>query len=469
MGRKQDKDRIYESVAITEYGAEGKALGHIDEKVVFVPLAAPGDVVDIRITKHRSGYYEGVITNFRQKSALRRLPRCAHFGVCGGCKWQHIPYEEQLLLKENQVRQQLQRIGKIDASQMLPILGAHDEFYYRNKLEFAFTCNKWLSDDEVKNIDRQYDRRGVGFHVPGRFDRVLDIDNCHLQSSLSDEIRNDVKRISKENNITFFDLRQQTGWLRNLTIRNSSQGEWMVLLSVRDEKPDWLQLLFDGLISKFPQVNSWLYVINPKGNDTIYDLDVQVYKGCDFLMESLLGLKFKVGVKSFFQTHHAQAEELFSAALEMADILQGQTVYDLYCGTGTLSLLAASRGAKVAGIESVAEAVAAAQENALLNNLDNVHFETGDMKDLFNRDFISRYGKPDIVITDPPRAGMHEAVVQRLLMLAAPVIIYVSCNPATQARDIALLSEKYSVESIQPVDMFPQTHHVENIIKLKLK
>jgi 23S rRNA (uracil1939-C5)-methyltransferase len=467
MSRKRDK--VVRDVLIEEVAAEGKALARIGEVVAFVEGVVPGDVVDVLITKKRKNYWEGRPYRFVSYSEKRADARCRYFGVCGGCKWQHLDYADQLTFKEKQVRDAFQRIGKVSVGEWLPIMGSQEVFNYRNRLDFSFSDKRWLTREEVESGKDFGDRPALGFHVPGRWDKVLDVEECHLQPEPSNTIRNRVRDLAIENGISFFDPVNQVGYLRNLTLRNTTTGEWMLLLAVHSDRPEWLCAILDPIVAEFPQLVSVMYVVNDKRNDTIYDLDVRLHAGKDHIMEMMEGLRFKIGPKSFFQTNGKQAEELYRVARDFAGLTGSETVYDLYTGTGTIALYLSKMARKVVGIEYVEAAIEDAKVNAGLNGIAHVTFHAGDMKDIFTPEFIVREGRPDVIITDPPRAGMHGDVVQRLLELGVPRVVYVSCNPATQARDLHLLSERYDVVRVRPVDMFPHTHHVENVALLELR
>jgi 23S rRNA (uracil1939-C5)-methyltransferase len=463
------RNKVVEGVRIEEVAAEGKSLARINEVVTFVEGVVPGDVVDLLITKKRKNYWEGRPIRFVSYSEKRANARCRYFGVCGGCKWQHMDYPDQLLFKEKQVKDALQRIGKVEVGEYLPILGSQEVFNYRNRLDFSFASKRWLTRQEVETGTDFGDRPALGFHVPGRWDKVLDVEECHLQPEPSNAIRNRVRELAIANSVTFFDPISQTGYLRNLTLRNTTTGQWMLLLSVNGDRPEWLRIILDPIVAEFPQLTSVMHVVNTKANDTIHDLDIHVFAGNDHIVEEMEGLKFKIGPKSFFQTNGKQAEELYRVAREFAGLTGTETVYDLYTGTGTIALYVAKKAKRVVGIEYVEAAIADAKVNAELNGIAHTSFHAGDMKDIFTPEFIAREGRPDVVITDPPRAGMHGDVVQRLLELEVPRIVYVSCNPGTQARDLQLLSEKYDVVRSRAVDMFPHTHHVENVVLLQLR
>jgi 23S rRNA (uracil1939-C5)-methyltransferase len=458
-----------EDVTILDIADKGKALARIDDVVTFVTGVVPGDVCDIMIKRKRKNYWEGHVMQIKQFSDLRIEPRCKYFGTCGGCKWQNLSYNQQLEYKEKHVRDAMQRIGKVDVAQMEPILGSEHIYNYRNKLEFSFSHKRWLTAEEVASGKTFDDVPSLGFHVPGRWDKVLDIDECHLQAEPSNAIRNRVRELALENDFSYYNLNEQKGFLRNLTIRNTMTDECMALLSVGEDRPKDIKLILDALAAEFPQLTSVLYVINTKQNDTIHDLDVQVHSGKDHILEEMEGLKFRVGPKSFYQTNGPQAYELYKVTRDFANLQGNEVVYDLYTGTGTIAQFVSKSAKKVVGIEYVEAAIEDAKVNAELNSIDNCTFYAGDMKDVFSPELIAKEGKPDVVITDPPRAGMHADVVARLNELLPQRIVYVSCNAATQARDVQLLSENYTVTKIRPVDMFPHTHHVENVALLERK
>jgi 23S rRNA (uracil1939-C5)-methyltransferase len=468
MGRSRKK-RVVEDVTILDIADKGKALARIDDVVTFVTGVVPGDVCDIMIKRKRKNYWEGHVMQIKQYSDRRIEPRCKYFGTCGGCKWQNLSYNQQLEYKEKHVRDAMQRIGKVDVAQMEPILGSEQIYNYRNKLEFSFSHKRWLTAEEVAS-GKTFDAvPSLGFHVPGRWDKVLDIDECHLQADPSNAIRNRVRELALENDLSYYNLNEQKGFLRNLTIRNTMTNEWMALLSVGEDRPKDIQLILDTLAAEFPQLTSVLYVINTKQNDTIHDLDVQVHSGKDHILEEMEGLKFRVGPKSFYQTNGPQAYELYKITRDFANLQGNEVVYDLYTGTGTIAQFVSKSAEKVVGIEYVEAAIEDAKVNTELNSIENCTFHAGDMKDVFSPELITKEGKPDVVITDPPRAGMHADVVARLNELLPQRIVYVSCNAATQARDVQLLSENYTVTKMRPVDMFPHTHHVENVALLERK
>ena len=445
-------------------------MAKVNELVIFVPYVVPGDVVDLQVKRKKNHYAEAVAVKFHEKSPLRTEPFCSHFGVCGGCKWQCLSYEEQLKYKQKQVFDNLTRIGKVELPEFRPILGSEKTCFYRNKLEFTFSNKRWLTEEEVKQ-DVKYDQmNAVGFHIPGAFDKVLAIDKCWLQDDISNQIRNAVRDYAYAHNFPFFDLRTQEGLLRNIMVRTSSTGELMVVLQCKvtdDEGRRKMEEILQFMADSFPQITSLMYVINNKCNDTIGDLDVEVFKGNDHIFEEMEGLRFKVGPKSFYQTNSEQAYNLYKVAREFAGLTGNELVYDLYTGTGTIANFVARQARKVVGIEYVPEAIEDAKVNSALNGIDNTLFYAGDMKDILTNDFIAEHGRPDVIITDPPRAGMHNDVIDVILAAEPKRIVYVSCNPATQARDLQLLDGKYKVTAVQPVDMFPHTHHVENVVQLE--
>ena len=466
MGRRKG-DRIIENVVISAIGAEGNAIGRKENQVVFVPMLVPGDVVDVRVRKKRKNYIEGSVVRFREYSADRIEPLCKHFGVCGGCKWQHLPYGLQLKFKEQQVVDNLTRIAKIDLPPINPIIGSKKIFEYRNKLEFSFSSKRWLTDEEIKS-DLDFDKAdALGFHIPGLFDKVLDIKECHLQPEPSNTIREAVKRSCRKRGFSFYDFRQQSGFMRNLIIRNNSAGDVMAIVVFFMDEKERREALLDYLAEEFPRITSLMYVVNTKKNDSLSDQEAVVYRGADHLIEEMEGLKFRIGAKTFFQTNSSQALELYRVARDFAGLTGEETVYDLYTGAGTIANFVASRAKKVIGVEYVEEAVHDAVINSELNGIANTLFVAGDMKDILTEPFFAANGKPNVIITDPPRAGMHGDVVKAIDMAAPDRIVYVSCNPATQARDLSLLSENYKVTKVQPIDMFPHTHHVENVVLLE--
>jgi 23S rRNA (uracil1939-C5)-methyltransferase len=466
--RKNRRRKTFENVEVVDAGAKGKSVGKApDGRVIFLTNAVPGDVVDVMTTKKRKAYFEGVATNFHTLSDRRTEPVCQHFGTCGGCKWQHMGYEHQLYFKQKEVENNLKRIGNLELPETTPILGSKEQYFYRNKMEFSFSDSRWLTQDEINSDEEIEDRNALGFHIPGMWDKILDIKKCHLQEDPSNAIRLETKNFANENGLSFFNPRHQEGLLRTLMIRTSSTGEIMVLIQFFEDEKGNRELLLNHLKEKFPEITSLLYVINSKGNDTIYDQEVICFAGRDHIFEEMEGLQFKINAKSFYQTNSAQAYELYKVARNFAGLTGGELVYDLYTGTGTIAQFVAKNAKKVIGVESVPEAIEDAKANASHNNIPNVDFYVGDMKNVFNDDFIATHGQPDVIITDPPRDGMHKQVVEQLLQVAPPKIVYVSCNSATQARDLALMDEQYQVTKVQPVDMFPQTHHVENVVLLE--
>ena len=473
MSRKKKPLPLLEKITITDVAAEGKALAKVNDLVVFVPYVVPGDVVDLQVKRKKNKYAEAVAVKFHEYSPTRAVPFCQHYGVCGGCKWQCLSYEDQIKYKQKQVTDNLTRIGKVELPEISPILGSEKTEFYRNKLEFTFSDKRWLTEEEVR-AEVTYDQmNAVGFHIPGAFDKVLAIEKCWLQDDISNQIRNTIRDYAYEHGLAFYNIRNHEGLLRNLMIRTSSTGELMVLLQVRvsaDKDVDDTKALLAHVSEKFPQITSLLYVVNNKQNDTINDLDVVVFKGNDHIFEEMEGLRFKVGPKSFYQTNSEQAYNLYKVARDFAGLTGDELVYDLYTGTGTIANFVSRKARKVIGIEYVPEAIEDAKVNARLNGLDDrTLFFAGDMKDILNRDFIAEHGRPDVIITDPPRAGMHGDVVDTILFAAPKRIVYVSCNPATQARDLSLLDSQYRVVAVQPVDMFPHTHHVENVVLLERK
>lgn len=472
MARKKKPLPILENIQITDCAAEGKSLARVNDMVVFVPFCVPGDIVDLQVRKKRHSYMEAEVIRFVEKSAVREEPFCEHFGVCGGCKWQNLPYDKQLEMKQRQVYEQLTRIGKVELPEFMPILGSRKIREYRNKLEFGCSNKRWMTREEIASGEPAGEMRAIGFHITGAFDKILPIHNCHLMDGLQNEIRNFIYQYAIDNDLTFFDLRQQTGLLRDVMVRNSNTGEWMVLVQFHyDEEGDSersLQLM-EALADRFPQITSLLYVDNQKCNDTFGDLKLTLYKGNDHIFEIMEGLRFKVGPKSFYQTNTDQAYHLYSVARQFAGLTGEEVVYDLYTGTGTIANFVARSAKKVVGIEYVPEAIEDAKVNSDINGIGNTLFFAGDMKDILTDEFIAGHGRPDVIITDPPRAGMHPDVVETILRAKPRRIVYVSCNPATQARDLQLLDRLYKVVAVQPVDMFPHTPHVENVVALELK
>jgi len=460
------KNQTIEQLLITDVAAEGKSVARYQEKVIFVDNVVPGDIVDVRVIKSKKNFAEATPVFFHQYSDKRTDPFCEHFGTCGGCKWQHLAYPHQLYYKQKQVKDNLERIGKLELPDISPILPSSGTQYYRNKLEFTFSNKRWLTSEEIQASD-MIDRRALGFHIPGRFDKIIDIEHCFLQNDLSNEIRLSIRDFAKKAGITFFDLVAQTGFLRNLIVRTTSTGETMVIVQVFENHPEWLELVMNHLATSFPQITSLLYIHNPKKNETFHDLEVITYRGQSYIEEEMEGLRFRIGPKSFYQTNSKQAYELYKITRNFACLHGDEIVYDLYTGTGTIANFVASQARKVVGIEYVEMAVEDARINSAINGINNTVFYAGDMKDVLTDEFADKHGHPDVIITDPPRAGMHEDVVNAILRLAPQTIVYVSCNPATQARDLALMDEAYKVTAVQPVDMFPQTHHVENVVRLQ--
>ncbi len=467
MGRGNKPLPLYEGVEIIDIGAEGKAIARVDGVVVFTTGVIPGDIVDLQVIKKREKYQEARVVSIKTDSPDRILPFCEHFEVCGGCKWQYLLYDKQLFYKQKQVADQLTRIGKVTVPEIMPIKGSASSTFYRNKLEFTFSNRRWLTPEEVRSGDQFKDMDVLGFHVQGMFDKVLNVDKCWLQPEPSNSIRNAVKTYAINHKLAFYDLRNKEGFLRNLIIRTASTGELMVIVNFFSENVEKREALLNFLKNQFPEITALLYVINQKGNDTITDQDIHVFKGQDHIIEEMEGLRFIIGPKSFYQTNSHQAYELYKVARDFAQLSGKEVVYDLYTGTGTIACFVAAGAGKVVGIEYVPEAIADAKINALNNGIENTRFFAGDMKDILTPDFIAEHGHPDVIITDPPRAGMHEEVISALLFAAPQRIVYVSCNPATQARDISMLSHSYRVTRVQPVDMFPHTHHVENVVLLE--
>jgi len=464
-GRK--KHILLEQVPVTGYAAEGKSLARLDGKVIFVDGGAvPGDVVDVRLFKNKKDWAEGRVTHFHRYSPERVTPFCPHFGICGGCKWQMLPYSVQLAYKQQQVTDALTRIGKLSLPPAATILGAEDTVHYRNKLEFTFSNRAYLTTEEIQS-DGWTQRDALGFHLPGLFDKILDIDTCYLQAHPSNLIRNTVKIFARDHGYSFYDHRAHAGWLRNLIIRTSTTGEVMVNLCLHHEDEGPRRALLDHLLEAVPEITTLLYTLNPKGNDSIGDLEPVVYAGNGYITEKLEDFRFRIGPKSFFQTNTRQAEKLYGVVRNFAGLTGGQTVYDLYCGTGSIGIFLSRGAARIIGVEQVPEAVAHARENAALNGITHASFFAGDVIDVCTDEFFSTHGRPEVVITDPPRAGMHDKLVTKLIDMAAPRIVYVSCNPATQARDLEKLDPYYTVEKIQPVDLFPHTHHIENVVALE--
>lgn len=458
---------MIENIEITDVATEGKAIAKQDNMVIFTQYAVPGDVVDIQITRKKNSYMEGRVVKFHRFAEKRSEAFCTHYGVCGGCKWQILPYEEQIKHKQKQVLNNLTRIGKVELPEITPIIGSEQIMYYRNKLEFTFSNKKWLTEEVIKSGEAVDNMNALGFHIPGKFDKVLDIEECHLQTQISNEIRNEIKSFALANGLEFFDIRNQEGFLRNIIIRTASTGETMLIVIFYKDDKEKRELLMNHLAGKFPQITSLLYIINGKCNDSITDQEVITFKGRDHIIEEMEGLKFKVGPKSFYQTNSKQAYELYKVTRNFANLSGNELVYDLYTGTGTIACFVSKMAQKVVGIEYVPEAIEDAKVNADLNKIGNTLFYAGDMKEILTDEFIGHHGKPDVIITDPPRDGMHKDVIDTILRAEPQRIVYVSCNPATQARDLNLLDTKYRVTAVQPVDMFPHTHHVENVVLLQ--
>jgi 23S rRNA (uracil1939-C5)-methyltransferase len=467
--KKEKKRIVLENIIVTDYAAEGKALAKIDGKVIFISGAVPGDVVDIFLTKNKKDWAEARVIEIKQPSTERQLPFCKHFGLCGGCKWQMLPYAKQLQYKQQEVEQNLKRIGKVDLPELMPIVGADDDKHYRNKLEFTFSNKRYLLPEEMATEETTLQSNALGFHVPRLFDKIIDIQECFLMDDVNNSIRNTVRDFALLHNFTFYDVRQHTGWLRNIVIRYCTTGELMVNIIFNTEDEENRKLLLDDLLLKVPSISTLLYTINPKFNDTIYDLTPVTYFGKGYAIEKLENFSFKISPKSFFQTNTKQAEKLYQITRDFAGLTGNEVVYDLYCGTGSIGIFLSQGAKKIIGVEAIEDAIEDAKENAALNAINHTHFFAGDVIKICNDEFFATHGKPDVVITDPPRAGMHEKLVNKLLNIEAPKIVYVSCNTATQARDIGLLNEKYSVKKIQPVDMFPHTHHIECVVLLVLR
>lgn len=456
-----------ENIEITGVAAEGNAIARVNEMVVFVPYGAPGDIADIKIDRKKHSYAEGHIERLSHPSEIRVQPFCEHFGTCGGCRWQHLPYDYQLKSKQQQVVDALQRIAKVELPEISPIVGSEATYAYRNKLEYTFSNKRWLTWQQLRSGEDVGDRSGAGFHIPGAFDKVLDINSCHLQDHIGDRIRIHLKNYGINHGLTFYDLRAQQGFLRTLMIRVLTTDEIMVVVSFGENNPKQIQATLDNLREAFPEITSLMYVVNTKANDTIGDLRVMLHSGREYVVEEMEGLKFRIGPKSFYQTNSRQAHRLYSVARDMAALSGSELVYDLYTGTGTIANFVARDARKVIGIEYVADAIEDAKTNSQVNSIDNTEFYAGDMKDVLTEEFIALHGRPDVMIVDPPRAGMHDDVVKVILNAAPKRIVYVSCNPATQARDIAALDTRYRLTAVQPVDMFPHTHHVENVVRLE--
>lgn len=467
--KRRNKNTVLQNITVEDYAAEGKSLARVDGKVIFIAEAVPGDVVDVRLSKSKKDWAEGKAIQFHQLSPQRVQPFCEHFGICGGCQWQMLPYEQQLVYKHKQVQDNLQRIGKVPLPPFEPILGAIQDRYYRNKMEYTFGNKRYLLPEELSDENKSAVQDVAGFHAKGLFDKVVDINKCHLQSEPTNELRLAVKRFALDNGYSFYDIRAHQGFMRTMQLRICRTGEIMANIVFGYEDEEKRVAILEHVRKNFPAVTTLLYTINTKMNDSMFDLDPQVYYGNGFVIETLEDFKFKIGPKSFFQTNTGQGERLYQVTREFAGLDGTQTVYDLYCGTGSIGLFVSRQAAKVIGVELIKEAIDDAKENALLNNIHHAEFFAGDVIEICDDAFFTKHGRPDVLITDPPRAGMHEKLVQKILEIEAPTVVYVSCNPATQARDLNLLGEKYEVTRIRPVDMFPHTHHIENVAQLKLK
>ena len=468
MARKNTDKVVFHQIKVLDAGAKGVSVAKApDGKVIFIPNVVPGDVVDVQTFKKRKAFYEGKAVKFHELSQHRIEPICEHFGVCGGCKWQNMNYSQQLFYKQNEVKNHLQRIGKIELPEFDPILGSEKQFFYRNKMEFSFSNSRWLTEKEIESTEDLGNRNALGFHIPKMWDKILDINKCHLQEDPSNAIRNEIRAFANENGLTFFNPRAHEGLLRTLMLRTASTGEIMVLIQFFEDDKANRELILDHIYEKFPQITSLQFVVNNKANDTLYDTNIQLYKGRDYILEEMEGLKFSINAKSFYQTNSDQAYELYKITRDFAGLTGNETVYDLYTGTGTIAQFVSKNAKKVIGVESVPEAISDAKANAKRNEITNCEFFVGDMKVVFNESFIAQHGKPDVIITDPPRDGMHKDVIEQILKIEPQKVVYVSCNSATQARDLALMDEKYKVTRVRPVDMFPQTHHVENVVLLE--
>ncbi|MCO5235358.1 MAG: 23S rRNA (uracil(1939)-C(5))-methyltransferase RlmD [Chitinophagaceae bacterium] len=472
MSRKSSKVRVLERVLAEDYAAEGKSLGRVEGKVIFIEGAVPGDIVDVLLRKNKKDWAEGKAIHFHTLSALRVTPFCRHFGVCGGCKWQMLPYEKQLEYKQNEVEQNLRRLGQLPLPPVMPILGCEETVRYRNKLEFTFSNRRFKPREEMTgdvDPDNKQDDPALGFHAPRIFDKVIDIGTCHLMAEPANIIKNTIRDFSLQQGYPFYDIRQHTGWLRNLIIRISTTGEVMVNISMAFDEVEERRKLLDHLLVRIPSITTLLYTINPKFNDSLHDLTPIVYHGKGYIVERLEDFDFKISPKSFFQTNSRQAEKLYQVVRNFAELTGKETVYDLYCGTGSIGIFVSKMAQKIIGVDVVAEAISDAGENAALNKIGHAAFFPGDVIDVCNDAFFDLHGRPDVIITDPPRTGMHEKLVKKILEMQAPLVVYVSCNTATQARDLHLLHEKYAITKVQPVDMFPHTHHIENVVQLKLR
>ena len=470
MGRKVTDKIIFENVTVLDAGAKGVSVAKAPEgQVIFIPNVVPGDVIDVQTFKKRKSYFEGKAIKFHKLSENRVIPVCEHFGSCGGCKWQNMKYEQQLFYKNNEVYNNLKRIGKIELPEFEPILGSEKQFFYRNKMEFGFSNARWMTEAEIQSTEDISDKNALGFHIPKMWDKILDIQKCHLQEDPSNAIRNEIRKFAIDNDLAFFNPRNHEGLLRTLMIRTASTGEIMVLVQFFENDKTKRELLLNHVYEKFPNITSLQYVVNSKANDTLYDQDIKLFKGRDYILEEMEGLNFSINAKSFYQTNSDQAYELYKITRDFAGLTGNEIVYDLYTGTGTIAQFVSKKAKKVVGVEAVPEAIFDAKENAKRNSITNCDFFVGDMKNVFNDEFITQNGFPDVIITDPPRDGMHKDVVAQIMKIAPKKVVYVSCNSATQARDLALMDEKYKVTRVRPVDMFPQTHHVENVVLLELR
>jgi len=466
---RKKKKIVLENITVEDYAAEGRSLARVDGKVIFIENVVPGDVVDVRLLKNKKDWAEGVPVNIHSYSAFRVPPFCSHFGVCGGCQWQMLPYEKQLEYKHRQVEETLKRIGKVSLPELQPILGATETKFYRNKIEYTFGNKRYLTKEELGDETINAEQNVAGFHAKGFFDKVVDIETCYLQQEPTNQVRLAIKQLALENGWSFYDIRNHTGFLRNMQVRLCTTGEIMINIIVGEDDQDKIRLMMETISSRFSQVTTWLFTINTKWNDSLYDLEPVIYKGNGYVIEKLENFQFKIGPKSFFQTNTRQAEQLYKVTRDFAELTGKETVYDLYCGTGSIGIFVSEKAAKIIGVETIEAAVADAKENAALNCLTKATFFAGDVINVCNDEFFGAHGKPDVIITDPPRAGMHEKLVKKILDMEAPVVVYVSCNPSTQARDLSLLDKKYVVTKAQPVDMFPHTHHIENVLQLKLR
>ena len=469
MARKKKSHPILQNLHVEDIAAEGKCISKTEDgKAVFTKYTAPGDIIDAQITRTKASFAEARAIKFHTYSELRVDPICDHYGLCGGCKWQHIQYKSQLDYKQQQVADNFERIGKLEFPPIAPIIGSEETYYYRNKLEFTCTNKRWLTQEEI-NSEEEHTREGIGFHIPGAFDKVVDVNTCHLQIDISNDIRNFIREYALEHQLTMYNVREHHGLLRNLIIRTASTGDIMLIVQFGEQNEKQSTALLAAIKERFSEITSLLYIINTKKNETFHDLDVHTYAGEPYITEEMEGLQFRIGPKSFYQTNSLQAYKLYSVARDLAALKETDVVYDLYTGTGTIANFIAKSAKQVIGVEYVPQAIEDAKVNAEINEITNTSFFAGDMKDLLTTEFIATHGQPDVIITDPPRAGMHTDVVETLLKVEAPRIVYVSCHPATQARDLELLSVKYKITAVQPVDMFPQTHHVENVVALELK